>query len=351
MSNILPNKCVLLEEFPKLYNAEYYKLGDTVVEHYSLPSVADATVIEYLTKFKTRVSRRPFYLKMVGARLMSVALVSPDGSAVCRDSSSAFGMQLDDHWLLHSNESFPEPSILENTSIAVCFHKRFAYYHWLFDELTRLLLLDRDILKNARNIITTGMMPEVVDLLGIKHNIIIPQDSSHYQAEELIIPNLLAYSGFPIRKQIDLLNDFVSAFKKPPRHFGERLYVTRQRTNGRRVLNENEVWPVLEKSGYRKIFFEDLTWREQVHAMHHAKSVVGPHGANLANTVFCQSGTQVIEFLHHNYFHHCYWLQCSARGLEYYPIVDYPEKTIALTAQGGGKDIHVNIDKLKKLIK
>eukprot|EP00539_Tryblionella_compressa_P018920 CAMPEP_0178858228 /NCGR_PEP_ID=MMETSP0747-20121128/552_1 /TAXON_ID=913974 /ORGANISM="Nitzschia punctata, Strain CCMP561" /LENGTH=100 /DNA_ID=CAMNT_0020524509 /DNA_START=110 /DNA_END=412 /DNA_ORIENTATION=+ len=46
-----------------------------------------------------------------------------------------------------------------------------------------------------------------------------------------------------------------------------------------------------------KLFTGSETFNETQHLFANAKIVIGPHGAGLANLVFCKIGTPVVEFI------------------------------------------------------
>jgi prepilin-type processing-associated H-X9-DG protein len=74
-----------------------------------------------------------------------------------------------------------------------------------------------------------------------------------------------------------------------------RLYVSRAGAGHRRVTNEPEIVTLLEGHGFEPVLLEKLPFRDQVSLFRDAEIVVAPHGGGLANLVFCDSGTRVIE--------------------------------------------------------
>lgn len=98
-----------------------------------------------------------------------------------------------------------------------------------------------------------------------------------------------------------------------------RLYISRARSKGRRYLEEEELLPVLYEHGFERVFLEDHDFRGQIALMGEARAVIAPHGAGLANMLFCSPGTLIGEisdcsFPNPNFFAlagalgHRYWL-------------------------------------------
>jgi capsular polysaccharide biosynthesis protein len=79
-----------------------------------------------------------------------------------------------------------------------------------------------------------------------------------------------------------------------------KLYVKRSGSSdvsSRTISNEAEVIEALELLGFRAIEPTRMSLREQVSAFHQATVVVSPHGSSLANLLFCQPGTKVLDLM------------------------------------------------------
>ncbi len=74
-----------------------------------------------------------------------------------------------------------------------------------------------------------------------------------------------------------------------------RLFVSRSLAIARRLLNEDEVVARLQPLGFERLQAETMSFGDQVRSFSSAEIVVGPHGAGLANTVFCSPGGIVVE--------------------------------------------------------
>lgn len=74
-----------------------------------------------------------------------------------------------------------------------------------------------------------------------------------------------------------------------------RFYVSRAKTSMRRILNEAELDPILERNGFTKVVLEDLSMAEQVALFRGADVIASPHGAGLTTLMFCRPGTRVLE--------------------------------------------------------
>ncbi len=83
---------------------------------------------------------------------------------------------------------------------------------------------------------------------------------------------------------------------------GKKLYISRGDATLRRVKNEKEVLALLEPLGFEGQMISHLPFPEQAALFASADVIVAPHGAALANLMFCRPGTQVLEVFPANYF-------------------------------------------------
>lgn len=74
-----------------------------------------------------------------------------------------------------------------------------------------------------------------------------------------------------------------------------KVFVSRRKAAGRRLLNDDEVADFLRKRGYAIVILEDLSISDQARIFRGAETVVAQHGAALTNLLYCRPGTRVLE--------------------------------------------------------
>jgi len=77
--------------------------------------------------------------------------------------------------------------------------------------------------------------------------------------------------------------------------YSKRIYISRDDSIYRKVLNEFEIMNHLEPQGFQKITLTGLPLLEQMAIFYNAEVIISVHGAALVNTLFCKKGTRVIE--------------------------------------------------------
>jgi len=106
----------------------------------------------------------------------------------------------------------------------------------------------------------------------------------------------------------------------------EKIYVTRQNTNYRNLINEEDIVNILKKDGFRVVDLQYMDIFEQIELFSNAKFIVSPTGSSLTNVVFCSPGTKVVEikpkynFEYENNFKTRYSYLCDQLNLNYFSV-------------------------------
>jgi len=111
-----------------------------------------------------------------------------------------------------------------------------------------------------------------------KH-ILVPSTSNH--SDGVITPGLAPW----IREQKNSLK--VNSERK------RKIFISRDDAKTRKLLNAEQLMLALQ--GWETVTLENLSIKEQVKCFTEASHIIAPHGAGLANLLWCGSGTKVIE--------------------------------------------------------
>ena len=104
-------------------------------------------------------------------------------------------------------------------------------------------------------------------------------------------------SEFPqflnITDSIEILKNFLNP--KTNVELSKKIYVTREDSNYRKIINEGDVVTLLIQKGYRVINPQLYEIEEQIEIFSNAEKIIAPNGSNLANIIFCKPGTEIFE--------------------------------------------------------
>jgi len=77
----------------------------------------------------------------------------------------------------------------------------------------------------------------------------------------------------------------------------ERIFISRQKANHRRIKNFGHVKRILESVGFETYVLEDMSFQNQVDLFSRAKHIVSAHGAGLTNLIFSPRDTSILEIM------------------------------------------------------
>ena len=272
----------------------------------------------------------------------SGTVLSPDGRSVAIDVSTDFGGPTGSHWLLNFRKIRP-PVRIPETAAVIAVNLGTRYCHWLLEELPRLLSMERSastgLIVNQR----APVIREACEVGRLTGPFWTVGRNTHFECEQLLIPGLIGRAGDPTPQGVKLVTEFTAPWRGTASIYGERIYVSRENAERRRVVNDAELWQQLKGLGFNKLRLEELTWREQISAFAHAREVVAPHGAGLANLVFSAAGTRVVEFFHRAYVNPCFGRLAVIKGLDYRPLVAAGAEALRCEPRGNRLDLHADV--------
>lgn len=207
------------------------------------------------------------------------------------------------------------------------------HYHWITEVLPRLVALASELPKY------TLLLPDVpyIRNVGVKlmaYADLEPQGIEWIQPKYILkVPNLKLVTGSILSGRIhdDLLKQvqrrfFTSSVFAAAPVATRRIYITRANAKNRRVLNEDEVIGLLKRYDFEVVAFEGLSIEEQMKMANQTSIMVAIHGAGLANAIFMQPSTSVLEFRRNKIYHNqCYWHLSSAIGQKFYYLFGEPD--------------------------
>ena len=239
------------------------------------------------------------------------------------------------------------------------------YFHWLYDVLPRLGILedvkekiepDYYLIPNNKH----SFQKDTLKLLGISQNKLLPSyNYRHFSFDEIYITdhpyNLtnntsIDHENIPfwisdwLKKKFLIKKDAEDIRVK--KIFIDRDDVDPKRNSNRRISNENELRDLLKKEDFDFIKLSELSFLNQINIFYNADIIVGLHGAGFANLSFCKSGTKVVE-IRANETRKIIESIAKNNNLNFNALNYNPEK---LSDKQNGV-INVSLDELEKAIK
>ncbi|MBK6937131.1 MAG: glycosyltransferase family 61 protein [Chitinophagaceae bacterium] len=196
------------------------------------------------------------------------------------------------------------------------------FYHFMYESLVKLYCLRDHI--NSSAVVFPGKKykyhDEWFEILGIKNLLFIT-------VRELIKTPLAISCNFP-EDEMACKKDILVAFKDwvlknltdrgmlySKNRFPDKVFISRTRAKYRKVVNFDEVVPVLQEFGYTIIDLEDYSLAEQINYFYHARDIVGVHGAGFAHMCFTKA--PVLDIIVDNFYIEFFYKLSQTYDLRY----------------------------------
>ncbi len=177
-----------------------------------------------------------------------------------------------------------------------------GYYHWMTEAVPRLLR----VAKRSRDV--TVLIPPfprlaaVVDAtvgpIGFKGTARYPEGANVRVGRLLLPDNPRRYGEYDVAALHEARDLYWNCYAPGAgAKAGRRIYVTRAKARGRRILNEDVLVALLVGKGFEIVAFEDLSFPQQVALMRETSVFVSIHGAGLTNIMFMPEGGTVVEIV------------------------------------------------------
>ncbi len=276
-------------------------------------------------------------------------VISPDDKLLADVSPDVLGLK---HHRIRSVVKLPGCATIKGT-VAVLSTAEAAnnYWHWTFDLLPRLHLLER-----------AGFTPDKVDFYLVNHTgqsfqmetlaaAGIPREKmiqtgarTHIEAGRLVVPSMKPSQYHVSNWTCRFLHGLAPPNGGKP---ARRLFVGRGATAFRRWINEDEAFRYLQLRGFEKVLTDKLTVAQQRAVFSEAECVVGAHGAAMANIIYCRPETTFVDIFPSGYVDASMWPAASyLRMRHFYILGEGP----ALDASERKQDIFLSPEKFPLLI-
>ncbi len=180
--------------------------------------------------------------------------------------------------------------------------------HWLWTYLHRLTLLSREPQLRDMKIVVLDQTPrrftEWLSRMGIADDRVVRVPDCSRVAR-LWVPSIPHYRGHYEDNLIYTWPDAVLLFREavlgaraaalPAGEKRERIYVSRDKAQWRKAVNEDELTAMLEQLGVRRVFLEELSVEEQIDLVSRAELIVLMAGGASPITMLAPRDAAIVE--------------------------------------------------------
>ncbi len=222
-----------------------------------------------------------------------------------------------------------------------------VYFHWLTDALPRLLVASEGrqghILILPKEYARYSYVTESLKYLDFADCLFFDGQERLF-VKQILLPSHTASTGNYHREIIGKLRDKFLAM--PPKIPTRKIYISRQKAQKRKIINEIAVTDLLAKYDFETHFFEDYDFDQQLVLMQETKVLLSLHGSGLTNMLFMPRDGQIVELRNQgDSQNNCFFSLASDLGHSYYYLLN----------EGDSQDTHfvnvtVNIQALEELL-
>jgi hypothetical protein len=232
------------------------------------------------------------------------------------------------------------------------------YFHFLFDIVSKLILLDKnDLLKQIDYFLVPDMQNwqlQILSNFGIsKKKLLNSKKIRHLEADIIFALDHIWYNKGFVQEEIknipkwvifSLIEKFLSCSKKFKS--SERIFIDRSDSiyNHCKLINNIEIINFLEKYNFKSYQVSKLNFFEQIYLFNNAKIIIGPHGAAFTNIIFSKKGLRLVELIPKNHK--------SIKCRRFSKILNFDYKRVELdTIINPNGDMKISIIELEKILK
>ena len=208
---------------------------------------------------------------------------------------------------------------IKNNCVIIYNRNSYGYFHWVLDTLPKILYAKK-INANFTFILPESLKQKfIIDSLK-KFNIkfIFIKRDYKYLFENITYIGELYPSGSPRKEVLENLRKNIKFKKKNI----ERIYISRNKSNRRKIINENALIKILKKYKFKILYTEKIKFKRQIEIFSKANLVIGLHGAGITNIVWMKKNSQLFEIKpEKDLFLNCYFNLANALKINYHYLI------------------------------
>lgn len=222
------------------------------------------------------------------------------------------------------------------------------FYHWMIEQLPKLRgceFYERETGDDVTLIVPEhipSFAREAIDLLGFDNHSIINWGENKMDIDTLVVPS----APEPTPGSLRWMRSNIECTSN---RFNDKrgwVYISRQKADRRKVINFDEISPILDEFDIETVYCEEYSLSEQIELFKSVDGVVAPHGAGLTGMIWTDS-LSIIE-LHHSEIRRPFYTFADILGHEYSYLIG--EKPSDQQAKSYEYDMLIDPSELRRLL-
>lgn len=170
------------------------------------------------------------------------------------------------------------------------------HFHFTLEGLPRIFSLRAAGLTHLPIVVSENLHDTQLEMLARlgydRTKLIMLSEFGSAKFTRLYVPTLLSRGYALTSTGINFLREFLPQI---PRRLDlpKRIYISRNKFGRRKIVNEDELMPLLRTHGFETFYPEQMTFPEQVQLFNNASVILSLEGSAMANLAFAEPGTRV----------------------------------------------------------
>lgn len=284
------------------------------------------------------------------------AIITPDNFVIAEFSHQITNyLSTESHPIFQQSQLSTPHKISGNVAVITSVFNS-NYYHWMFDIIARIHLVQKSQLKVDKYIINgcnREFQQKWLKLIGIPFEKLLVADTAlHIEATNIIVPSYdqpIGHAAPWAIKYLKSLGQRICNYdiNQENKH-SEKIYLPRSHMPYRRVTNEKEIKNYLMGLGFNEIYPEQFSIEKQIQRFFNAETIIAPSGAALTNLLFCKPKSKLLIFQPEGLEDISYYIICNVLNIDYYLIEGDVTGNVNVLNLA---DLYINMNKLKGTLK
>jgi capsular polysaccharide biosynthesis protein len=218
-----------------------------------------------------------------------------------------------DHWKKASEQwlvakfgkSIASKRLDDNKTYLVIHSPWFSYYFWITECIPRLLMVKEHlhdlVLIYPENWKNLSFVNETLALFPELEHEIIPRDV-HLFVKNLVMPEVKPWTPMIVPDHISQVRKLILG-QEMTTWTNEKIYISREDAAYKKVINEKELVEVIDPLGYKILTMSGKSIFQQAKEIHNSSSVIAITGASMANFVFLNPNSRVVDLTNEHYIY------------------------------------------------
>lgn len=205
------------------------------------------------------------------------------------------------------------------------------FFHWTLDVLQKLEFLDqfRNELFNSKlkiiipcdhfdDYVKKSLKAFNLNIYFQKKNEIILSNKS------ILLPDIAPTGNYrkEIINKLSLRMRYYWNSKYSNQKYENKIYISRKNSSRRKLVNEEEIIPILKKNGFKILDFDDLNFEKQLKYIFNSDVLLSIHGAGLTHMLWMKPRSKIMEIRAKNNINdNCYFTLASDLNHNYYYFI------------------------------